>query len=115
MARVELAVTKITRAGANVATVAGSDQGQSFRNNGKTFLEVENVGAAQRTLTIVTTSTVLGLDVSDLTVDIAAGAMARIGPFPQSDFNNAGVDASLVYINFPAGNEADLHVAAYTF
>lgn len=114
MARVALTVTKITRSGAYLAPTAGTDQGQSFKNDGRTFLEITNGGDAPLDLTIVTTSTVLGLDVDDLAITVAAGAVVKAGPFPPSNFNNAGADAGLAYINFPAASESDLSVAAYS-
>lgn len=114
MARTALTVTKITRDGAFVAAVAGTVDGLMFKNNGRTFIDVTNGGAATRTLTVVTTRTVLGLDVADLTVNVAAGATTVIGPFPPADFNNSGTDANMVYLNFPAGNEGDLSVSAYS-
>jgi hypothetical protein len=116
VARGLLTVTTINRSGVNVAGVAGTSEGSSFANNGNVFIEVNNVHATlARVITVVTPSTVLGLAIADLTVSIPALSTRKIGPFPPAEFNQVGDNSGLVFIEFPAGTESDLHVAAYRF
>lgn len=92
MARVNVPVTQITRAGeAPPAEVNGdATNGHDFTNDGKTFLLVRNAdGTAAHTVTIVTPGTVDGLAIADRAVSIPLSQSRYIGPFPPAVY---GVD-----------------------
>jgi len=115
-ARAEIAATTSSRAGvlqpAQTAGVAPS--GHKFQNDGKTILEVQNVNAAARVLTIQVSSLVDGLAVTNRAVSVpgSGGLPSWVGPFPPDTYNrNDGtVDSNMVYLDYPAGNESDLKI-----
>ena len=116
MARTDLTVTQISRAGTTPpATVAGTADGHMFSNDGRTFLEVTNAAGAARTITFVTPGTVGDRQIEDLPISLPASATRLIGPFPIDLYNRgAGLtDAGKVYTNFEAGQEAQFTVRAY--
>lgn len=115
MARLDLPVTEITRAGADAAGSPGNADGHMFANRGREFLEVENVGAAARVVTVVTPRTIGGLDVAELVVNVPAGGRRLIGPFPGVTFDQprASADAGKVYVNYEAGAAADYLVRCF--
>lgn len=70
--------TPITPDGAN---------GNKFRNNGFTWMEVANDSGDAVTVSIDIQATVDGETVGSKDVSIADGAEKRIGPFPETDYN----------------------------
>ena len=72
-------------------TIASSDaDGNTFVNDGRTFLYISNAYTATLTVTVVTPRTVNGLDVDDLTVSVTAdNDYSAIGPFLPETFNNS--------------------------
>lgn len=100
MPRTQVVPQSIQRAGAiptyNPATVTDGD---SFVNDGRTWVHVKNGSASPVTLTIAVPQTVDGLDVADRTVSVAAGAEKVIGPFPTTTYNQ--IDSS-VWLNWSA-------------
>lgn len=115
MARTTLTVLAPGDAGAEVPLVAGTADGHQFPNDGRVLLYVVNGAAATRDLTIVTGRTYGGKAIADQTVTVQItgtnGGRHVIGPFPVAVYNQEA-SPSLVYLNFPAGNEGDLSVAA---
>lgn len=100
MARVELAVNKITLDGLEVAAVAAAAGGNSFRNSGRMFLLVANAGAS-KVLTFQTPGEVGGLAIENPAVTVGAGKTKLIGPFPPLLFNQlSGVDIGKVFVDF---------------
>ena len=89
MPRQNIPVTRLTAAGADpaeITPVAADDL--SFINDGQTFLEIRNQGAAADTVTIITPATVEGLAVADVAITVANDATpAHAGPFPPAIFN----------------------------
>jgi hypothetical protein len=113
MARTNLTVIEITRTGVDLATTleAGNADGEMFYNGGDVLLAVENLNAADCTVTVVSPRTVDGLAVSDLTVVVSQDEVMLIGPFPRDTFNQpSGDDAGKVYVNL--SHVDDLKVAA---
>jgi hypothetical protein len=109
MARENLAVTEMTRAGVNLAgalTQAVAD-GHSFGYSAKRQLRIKNTSAGPRTVTAVIPGEVEGQPLADVPYVLAAGADVLVPPFTpiyrQSD--------DTVWINYtdPAG----VQVAVY--
>jgi hypothetical protein len=95
-----IAVQNISRAGLNPPTVeAVAAGGDSFPNDGKTFVWYQNDHATEvRTLTVVTQKTVDGKAVADDTVGVeAADDLAFVGPFPPSIYNDANGRVQVTY------------------
>lgn len=84
MARVNVPVTLVTRAGVADATPVAGDatNGMVVVNNGKTKIVVNNTGATSRTVTAILTKTTDGQTPTPKTYTLAAGAKRNIGPFP---------------------------------
>jgi hypothetical protein len=93
MSRVALTVQSIARAGITPtfgALNASTDGGNSFPNNGQTFLEVKNASGAPITVTFYfpATSYVDGAAVASKTVTVALTTGDKmIGPFPPGIYN----------------------------
>ena len=115
MARTNLAVTPITRAGVLAAGVVGTADGHMFANSGEEFLEVVNANATvARTVTIVTGGQLEGSEIADQTVSIPAASRRLIGPFPPRSFNQiVGADRGKVHVNYEAAGVADLTTRVY--
>ncbi|MGW1998486.1 hypothetical protein [Embleya sp. NPDC001921] len=107
MARVNVPVTLITRAGVQPGTpvVGDATNNHIVVNNGRTWLEVENAGATSRVLTINIAKTVDGQTPAAKTYSLAAGAFRRIGPFP-TDIYGASINVDVAHL--------DLKLTAYT-
>jgi hypothetical protein len=88
-----ITVNTITRAGAAPVTEAAGDNtnGNSFPNNGATWLEVTNGGGGSGTLTVSYPNKVDGQTVPVKSYTIAAAGKARIGPFPPALYGNTVV------------------------
>ncbi len=84
-----LTVNAVTRSGVSGALVAATGGGDKFAPDSGTYLRVNNGGAGAITVTIVSTSKVVGLDVADPAVSVPAAADRIIGPFPKEHFANS--------------------------
>lgn len=81
-----LTVKQISLTGLNPAPAAAAAGGDSFANNGKTYLYVNNGGGGQITATIDAVSNCnFGFD-HDAAVAVPAGETRLIGPFPTNRF-----------------------------
>jgi hypothetical protein len=67
-------------------TTPTATHGNKFKNDNRTYLEVDNAGASPITVTIDTPGNVKGLGIEDLVVTVNNGDRKKIGPF--SDFFN---------------------------
>lgn len=96
-----LAVQQIGRASVAPALVAVAAGGDSFPNDGRTFIDAWNDHATDpRTFTVVTQATVDGRAVNNLTVNVTAAEDHRfIGPFPPDIYNDANGRVQLTYSN----------------
>lgn len=100
MARADLTTQPIVRTGLVPTTVAVTADGAVFDAE-RTALYVVNGSEAATTVTVTATAAQDGLDVEDLTVSVAAGATALIGPFPRRTFGQvSGTDAGRVYVDY---------------
>jgi hypothetical protein len=102
MARTLLNAQKTSKAGLNAAYQAAIADGHMFANDGRQLLHVKNSDVADRTLTFPTPATQDGLAIADQAVTVPAGGEQFIGPFPGRTFNQSGVDAGRVHIDYSA-------------
>ncbi len=117
MARTTLTVTELVRTGvANPAGTTGTADGHKITNDGNVWLEIDNANAASRTLQIQTPATVSDLEIADQPI-VVPGSASRwhAGPFDKALFNRpyGDTDAGMIYLDYPAGQHADLTVRAF--
>jgi len=100
------AATELTRAGVQISGVrpTAGVATQTFSNNGKMYLLVENGSIASINVTI-TSQSVDGDNAGDLTVQdpvvaVGAGVSKILGPFKPSIFNNADGKVSVALSAF---------------
>lgn len=97
MARTELTVQTISRAGLEATTDAAIADGHKFVNDGKlTLLHVIN-GATDVVVTVQTAYTLDGKALADDTVTCTANEERFIGPFPADIYNQTD---GMVYIDY---------------
>ncbi len=124
MARIALTVQTLDSSvatGLTPAPVVGIADGHMFENPasnaryGTRFARVENTGVAARDITFQTGAKVEGVDIEDLTISIPAGEVRIFGPFSPRVFNQptGSTDPGYVYVDYDAGNEADLSIEVY--
>ena len=92
-----LSVLEVSRAGVSGALTAAAGGGDSFANDGRTYLDVNNGSGGSITVTFVTQQTIDGLAVADLAVAVGAGARSKVGPFPPSIYNDANGRVQVTY------------------
>ena len=87
----DINVTQVTRSGVTLPdqiTSTGADLTLPS-NDGNVIVEVENPTGGSLTVTFVTTATVGGQALADLSVSISSGATRWIGPLPPALYNDA--------------------------
>lgn len=92
-----LTVQEISRAGLVATAAAAAGGGDTFPNDGRTFLRVINGGGSSITVTITTTATLGGEAVADTAVAVANGVTRDIGPFPPAIYNNDSGQVAVGY------------------
>lgn len=97
MARVEIPITTIVRAGVEQPVVVVSDATLKHAvpgNDGTMFIEVVSSDGAPQTVVVQPSPEVSadGLTISPLTLDIGAGETVYFGPFKPSTFNQDAVE-----------------------
>lgn len=104
----DLAVQKVSKKGVSPVFAPAGAAGDTFSNDGKTFLIVKNANATlDGTATINSlTKCNQGFD-HDVIVSVPASGEKWIGPFEPSRFNNSAGKVSATY-----ESETDLTVAA---
>jgi hypothetical protein len=102
LARSEIAVTEIVRAGVTPIsqTTANATDDHYVANTGDVFLEVVSTDAGEQTVTIVANPDLSsdGLTVSDLVLTVGAGVTKLFGPFRTRTFKQAA-DSDRMYVN----------------
>lgn len=102
-----LEVARIVKTGYSTALISADEDGDTFVNDGKTFLRVGNGGAVPVTVTIKTQIPsgiacqgygILGD--SDIAVVIPAGENRDIGVFEQARYNNSDGQVEVEYSVF---------------
>lgn len=93
-----LTVQRITTAGVSPTLGAVAAGGDTFANDGRTFLWVQNAGSGSVTVTISSqTACTLG-STHDKTAVVANGEVpVLIGPFPPDRFNNSAGSVEVAY------------------
>jgi hypothetical protein len=83
-----LTVQQVTRSGLrdDNVLVAAAGGGDSFLPGRDTYIRVNNAGGAPITVTVVSTSTLVGLAVADVSVSVTNAQSRLIGPFPPEHF-----------------------------
>jgi hypothetical protein len=117
--RAAITVTPLTRDGVTApAATQGIAAGHAIANNGRMFIQFTNANAAARIVTLQTPPTYQGQAVAEHTITVPGSATNfKAGPFPQELFNRpSGVvdDPGMLYIDYPAANEADVGVRAFS-
>ncbi len=97
MAVVELTVQEMLPAGLAVAFVAAAAAGNSFVNNGRTFLRVRNGGGAAITVTVVASGRCDQTFLHPETVSIPAGGERDIGAFAIARFSDTTGRVTVTY------------------
>lgn len=93
----DLLVQKFSEVGLTPAFSAAAATGDTFTNNGSTYLFVKNQDAAAMNVTVESaTKCSQGFD-HDLVVAVAAGTTEQIGPLPANRFNDAQGKVSVSY------------------
>lgn len=108
MARVAIAVQTITRTGLEpaYAAAAAAADGNSFPNDGRTFLAVVN-GATDVEVTLKIARTIDGQAAVNPTVTVPATETRMIGPFPPGIYNQT--DGS---VHVDCDDESNVTIAA---
>lgn len=93
-----LTVQQIARAGITPTYAACAGGGDAFPNDGRTFIQLKNTNAANRTVTVATQVTVDGKAVADdaIVIPLTSGDK-MIGPFPPDIYNDANGLVQLTY------------------
>ncbi len=103
ISRLRLPIVNIVDEGVDPGVYYISDGGSYLLDNldRRTFIEVTSQDALDRDLTIQTSYTQDGLELDDRVVEIPAGEVAYVGPFPSYIYNFNITD---IYIDAPDGN-----------
>lgn len=93
-----LTVQQLTRAGITPTYAAAAGGGDSFPNDGHTFVQFKNTNAAARNVTIVTQITVDGKAVADDVINVPLTTGDKIvGPFPSGIYNDVNGLIQMTY------------------
>jgi hypothetical protein len=87
--------------GAGTAGDATNDH--SLVNDERTRLLAKNTGGGTQAITILTSYTLLGFDLSDLVANVPTGETWEFGPFPASIYGQSS-DGGKVYIDVAASS-----------
>lgn len=93
-----LTVQQISTAGVVPADLVAADtDGDSFANNGRTFLDIANGGDDPITVTVAAVRPCDQGFTHDITNTIADGATERMGPFDPNRYSDAAGAADVTY------------------
>jgi len=84
-------------------TASSDAEGNTFVNDGRTFVYITNGYTATLTATFITPLTVGGLAVDDLAIEVAAAANEAVGPFLPETFNDTSGDCQITWATGGAG------------
>lgn len=88
----EMTVQNITIDGVTKATLAAVNDTDTFDNDGKTFLEVNNGSGGSLTVTITGQVSLQHGVAATKTITIPTGEIWVIGPFPERYYNTDGAN-----------------------
>lgn len=81
-----------------LGAVAAESGGDQFLNDGRVFVYAKNTNASSRTVTIVTSGSLLGgLSIGDVAFALAQDEEKVVGPFPPRYFNDSGGYVQITY------------------
>ena len=104
MARTPITVVTVPRnAGISIGAGTAGDHtnDHSLANDGRTRLLAKNTGGGAQSITIVTSYTLLGLDLADRVESVPAGETWEFGPFDASLYGQISDDGN-VWIDIAA-------------
>ena len=82
----------------SIPTVAVTAAGDSFANDGRTFVIIKNSsGANAYTVATTTPATAYGQAIADGSTSVGTSASVLFGPFPTAAFNDSGGAVALAY------------------
>ena len=96
--RIELEVQNIVLTGLEPDVITSDADGHFFENDSRTFLYVQAV-SGEAVVTVTPGLVRSGLNLETLDVTVPNGETRMIGPFPVSDFNQAGSRQVLVDVD----------------
>lgn len=96
MAALTVQQIALTGLDAAVAAAAGA-AGDTFINNGRTFIKVTDTGTTAPVVTIASRVTCSRGSTHNVAVTVASGTERFIGPFPMDRFNDADGKVSVTY------------------
>lgn len=110
----QLTVQNVTRSGLTPSYAAATGTGDSFSNNGATFLHVKNGHTAAQSVTVDSQYAPLpaGTAQADVVVSIPAGGERMIGPFPTRSFNDVDGLTQVTYSGVTALTVAAINQGA---
>lgn len=92
-----LTVQEINRLAITPSFAAAAGGGDTFPNDGRTYLHIKNGGGSSITLTVTTQLTVDGKALADDSITVTNGQERIVGPFPPGIYNDASNQVSLGY------------------
>ena len=92
-----LATQAVALTGLEAVYSAAAAGGDKFTPTRTTFLHVKNGDVSDKTVTVVTPGTVLGLAIADAATVVTAGEERFIGPFDPAVFAGSDGLASITY------------------
>lgn len=96
------------------ATAADVANGNSFPNDGQTFLYVaKGAGGASTTLTFSMTNTAFGDAVTAQTTTVLVNEDSPVGPFPVKRHNASGDDLGMVTITYGGSDTTNITVMPF--
>jgi len=94
----EITVQQISTDGLEAAAgTAATAAGDTFKNNGRTFIIVEDTGTTAPTVTINSLVNCSQGHDHNLSVAVQSGEMRYIGPFPKDRFNDSDGMVTVTY------------------
>ena len=105
----ELGVQKITLSGTSPTFAAADGAGDSFTNDGQSFLHVKNGDIVSHTITVDSQKLCnFGFD-HDVSLTVTAGSEIQIGPFERSRFNDNNY---VTYVSYDAVTSLSVAVSS---
>lgn len=92
-------LSKNSHVGASIDgnAAAAAVGGDTFRNDGKTFLYIRNDSVSSITVTLSATPTPAGLTITPPTISVANNSTVFAGPFDPAYMNDANGNISITY------------------
>lgn len=93
-----LTVQNVARTGLAPTYAAAAGGGDTFVNDGQTFVHVKNGGGSSVNVTVDSTApATVGLAQSDVVVAVPASGERMIGPFPPNAFDDVNGSTAIAY------------------